>query len=65
MWEAIEHRNSQTIFRGRDAEGRTCYAVTSDRFGMSQTPSGCRVLYSLKEARRQADEDLDSVPHGC
>lgn len=65
MWEAIEHRNSQAIFRGRDAEGRKCYAVTTDRDGMSVTPSGCRVLYTLAEARKQAAENLDQVPYGC
>lgn len=64
VWEAIEHRNSQTIFRG-NAEGRTCYAVTTDRYGMSVCPSGCRVVYSLTEARKQAAEDLDRVPWGC
>lgn len=67
MWEAIEHRNSQTIFRG-NAEGRTCYAVTTDRYGMSVCPSSeCHVVYSLTltEARKQAAEDLDRVPWGC
>ena len=54
MWEAIEARNHQTIFRGKDAEGRTCYAVTTDRHGMSVTPSGCRIFYTLSEARKQA-----------
>jgi len=52
MWASIEKLNHQTIFRGRDAEGRTCYAVTTDQYGVAVTPSGCRVLYTLAEARK-------------
>ena len=65
MWEAIESLNHQTIFRGYDAVGRKCYAVTSDRNGMSVTPSCYIPLYTLAEARKQAREDLDAVPYGC
>lgn len=54
MWETIEHKNGMTIFRGRDAEGRTCYAVTIDRDGMTVEPSGCNRMYSLSAARTEA-----------
>lgn len=56
MFEAIRKLNGCTIWRGKDAEGRKCYAVTTDQHGMSVRPSGCNVLYSMKAAIEVAKE---------
>ena len=54
MWESIEHYCDLTIWKGKDAEGRRCYALTADRNGMPVEPNGCHVYYDLDVTREVA-----------
>lgn len=51
MWESIEHYCDLTIWKGKDAEGRRCYALTADQNGMPTEPTGSSVYYSLMIVR--------------
>jgi len=61
-WEINERRtqwggNGYTIWQGRDAEGRRCYATTADRGGVAVEPTGANIHYS-KAAAIQAREEV-------
>ena len=57
MWEVhFRTAANQTIWKGSDAEGRRCYAVTTKRLGMDVEPSGSLVYYSFKAAKDAAKE---------
>lgn len=57
MWEVIERKAGQTIWRGRDAEGRTCYAVTTRRMARTKAPN-CRYVHSIRLAREMVEARL-------
>jgi len=50
MWERIKTVGEYGLYRGKDAEGRRCYAVSRDVNGCSVTPSGFHIFYSQKAA---------------
>ena len=52
MWEIIQrHLDGCSLWQGRDAEGRTVYAVTTDMADHTPVePTGARVYRSRKAA---------------
>lgn len=57
-WEINERREGYTIWQGRDAEGRRCYATTANRDRMAVEPSGANIYYTKAaavEVRRHSD----------
>ena len=50
MRERIKTVGDYGLYRGKDAEGRRCYAVSRDVNGCSIEPSGLQVFYSQKAA---------------
>ena len=59
MWELLNRYKGMDIWRGRDAEGRTCYSRTYPwADGGSVQPTGVLKVYSLKAIRAVIDEDV-------
>jgi len=49
-WEINERREGYTIWQGRDAEGRRCYATTANRGDMAVEPTGANIYYTKAAA---------------
>lgn len=60
-WEINERRtqwagNGYTVWQGKDAEGRRCWATTGDRSGVAVEPTGANIYYTKAKAVAAREE---------